>query len=48
MNPGQIPSGTKFPQAMVSQIPKFDNKIVYSRKMKIHRPTKRRKKERFL
>lgn len=42
-------SGTKFSQAMVDQRPRYDNrKAVYSRKLKVMRPTLKRKKVKFL
>ncbi len=41
-------SGTKFSQTLVTQTPKFDNSLVYSRKLKINRPTKKGKKPKFL
>lgn len=47
MNANQIPSGTKYPQAMLDQVPRYE-KQVFSRKAKIWRPTKKRKKGKFL
>jgi hypothetical protein len=40
-------NGTKFAQTLVDQTPKFDN-TVFSRKLGIYRPRKKRKKERYL
>jgi hypothetical protein len=50
MNSGQPASGSKFGQMMVDQRPRFDNqrKTVYSRKLKVHRPTLKRKKVKYL
>ena len=45
----QPPSGTKFQQAMVDQKPRYENKVVTSRKLGIIRKDLRtRKKTRFL
>lgn len=33
-------SGTKFPSTLVNQLPRFDSKPVYDRKLKVHRPRK--------
>jgi hypothetical protein len=40
-------SGQGFPQMMVDQTPKYDNQV-WSRKGKIYRPTKKKKKVKFL
>ena len=40
--------GTKFSQTLVNQTPKFANQVVFSRKMKINRTTKKTNKIKFL
>jgi hypothetical protein len=49
MNPSKssTTSGTKFGQHMVNQTPRFE-KTVYSRAAGIYRPTKKKKKARYL
>ena len=42
-----IPAGSKFPQAMVDQRPVYD-KAVFSKKSQVWRPTKKKKKVRFI
>ncbi len=45
-NSGQ--SGCKFPSALTTQLPRYDN-AVYDRKLKIHRPRKTaRRKPKFV
>lgn len=46
-NQGKPASSCAYPSVMVSQTPKFD-KGVWSRKAKIWRPTKKRRKVKFL
>lgn len=42
-------SGCQFPQNMVNQMPKYDNRVVESRKLKIIRQDLRtRKKQKFI
>jgi hypothetical protein len=49
MNPSKssTASGTKSPNFMVQQTPRFD-KTVYSRAAGIYRPTKKKKKAKYL